>query len=420
MSAITVQPLDFSERSATIRPHLGAVVSNADIENITGLIGNLVGEYPYTRDLDRALADDDTDADFAVIRDALFNHQVLVFKNQSHVTPKAQYELTRRFDPEATSYGHGKTLDAKRSILHPDLKTIPSQPQVQVIGNGFVSDYEGLNDIRLRHPHHKTFHATSIPPADDLDFTRFYRWHIDAALYGLAPPIATTLLAVKVPGGRRQICRYDDGTGDELDVPLGTTAFVSGFEMFDQLSPEDQEFARTTKVEYAPHPYIWMSSARSRSTGLGLVSEDKEVPLDQLPEIELNKIQVLPMCWRNPVTGKLALQVHPSAVRKLHLKDGTVVDDLGQVRETVYRLQRPGIAPNKVYAHEWQEGDFVLFHNRGLLHSVVGAFAEDEVRLFRQCNVAASRLPEGPAEAALAACAVLLVDRASLNTSISS
>lgn len=203
-----------------------------------------------------------------------------------------------------------------------------------------------------------------------------------------------------MPRGRRQVVRYDDGTDDELDVPLGTTAFVSGFDMFDQLSPEDQEFARTTKVEYAPHPYIWMSGAKSRPTGLGLVSENKEVPLDQLPEIEQDKIQILPMCWRNPVTGELALQVHPSAVRKLHLKDGTVVDDLGQVRETVYRLQRPGIAPDKVYAQDWEEGDFVLFHNRGVLHSVVGAFAEHEVRLFRQCNVAASQLPEGPVQAA--------------------
>ena len=87
------------------------------------------------------------DADFDVIRDALFTHQVLLFKNQSGVSPKAQFELTRRFDPVATSYGHGKTLDAKRSILHPDLKTIPHQPQVQVIGNGFVPEYEGLKDI---------------------------------------------------------------------------------------------------------------------------------------------------------------------------------------------------------------------------------------------------------------------------------
>ncbi|PSR90604.1 hypothetical protein BD289DRAFT_406924 [Coniella lustricola] len=375
MSAITVKPLSSSEG---FNAKFGAVVTNADLENLS-------------------------DADFDVIRDALFNNQVLVFKNQSHVSPKAQFELTRRFDPSGTSYGHGKTIDAKRSILHPDLKTIPHQPQVQVIGNGFVPEYEGLKDIQLRHPHHKTFHATSIAPEEDLDFTRFYRWHIDAALYGLAPPIVTTLLAVKVPGGRKQICRYDDGTGDELEVPLGTTAFVSGYEMFDALSPEDQEFARTSQAEYAPHPYIWMSGAKSRSTGLGLESEGKEIPLDQLPPIEEEKIQILPMCWRNPVNGKLALQVHPSAVRKLHLKDGSVIEDLTEVRNTVYRMQRPGIAPGNVYCHDWQEGDLVLFHNRGLIHSVVGAFAAEEVRLFRQCNIAASHLPEGPVEIAQAA-----------------
>lgn len=266
-----------------------------------------------------------------------------------------------------------------------------------------MPEYEGLKNIRLRHPHHKTFHATSIPPEEDLDFTRFYRWHIDAALYGLAPPVVTTLLAVQVPGGRRQTCRYDDGTGDVLDVPLGTTAFASGYEMFDALSAEDQAFARSTRVEYAPHPYIWMSGAKSSSDGLGLLSEGKEIPLDQLPAIEADKIQILPMCWRNPVTGKLALQIHPAAVRKLHLQDGTVVDDLREVRDTVRRLQRPGISPSKVYAHDWQTGDLVLFHNRGLIHSVVGAFAEDEVRLFRQCNIAASHFPEGPREAAKAA-----------------
>jgi alpha-ketoglutarate-dependent taurine dioxygenase len=320
----------------------------------------------------------------------------VVFKNQGHISPKAQFELTQRFDPEATSYGHGKTLDAKRSILHPDLKTIPHQPQVQVIGNGFVPEYEGLKDIKLKHPHHRTFHKTVIPNAEDLDFTRFYRWHIDAALYGMKPPVVTTLLAVKVPAGRRQICRYDDGTGDELDVPLGTTAFVSGYTMYDILSEEQKEFARTTRVEYAPHPYVWMSGAKSRSTGLGMVCEDLEIPLTDLPPIEEEKIQILPMCWKNPVDGRLAIQIHPSAVRKLHLKDGSVIDDLERVRQICYDIQRPGIAPKYVYAQDWQEGDFVLFHNRGTLHSVVGAFAEDEIRLFRQCNVAASHFPQGP------------------------
>jgi hypothetical protein len=42
----------------------------------------------------------------------------------------------------------GKTIDAKRSILHPDLKTVPHQPQVQVIGNGHV-DFLLLWDVIL-------------------------------------------------------------------------------------------------------------------------------------------------------------------------------------------------------------------------------------------------------------------------------
>jgi alpha-ketoglutarate-dependent taurine dioxygenase len=40
----------------------------------------------------------------------------------------------------------------------------------------------------------------------------------------------------------------------------------------------------------------------------------------------------------------------------------------------------------------------VLFHNRGVFHSVVGAFEPDQVRAFHQCNLAASDDPAGPSE----------------------
>ncbi|KAL9107262.1 MAG: hypothetical protein Q9227_007803 [Pyrenula ochraceoflavens] len=358
----------------TVRPlgvDFGAIIENVDIENLT-------------------------DDAFFLIRDTLYKSQVVVLKNQAGCSPKAQYELTHRFDPNAHGYGHGKTLDAKRSILHPDLKTVPHQPEVQIIGNGHVPEYEGLKDIKLKHPHHKTFHKFTIPASDDLTHTRFYRWHIDAALYDLNPPKVTTLLAVSVPSGRRQTLRYDDDTGDELDVPLGTTAFASGYKMYNLLSDIDKEFVRTSKIEYAPHPYIWMSGAKSRSDGLGLFSDNLELPESELPPIDDSKIQVLPMVWKNPLTGALALQIHPSAVKKIHLRDGKVIDDLKEVREIVHRLQRPGIAPKMVYAHDWEEGDLVLFNNQGVLHSVVGAFAPEEVRLFRQCNMAASEPPLGP------------------------
>jgi len=52
---------------------------------------------------------------------------------------------TQAFDPASESYGHGnnKTGETKKSILHPDLKTIPRVPQVQLIGNGTVYNHEG-------------------------------------------------------------------------------------------------------------------------------------------------------------------------------------------------------------------------------------------------------------------------------------
>lgn len=139
-----------------------------------------------------------------------------------------------------------------------------------------------------------------------------------------------------------------------------------------------------------------MSPAHSRSTGLGLHSEGLELPSSELPPIDEKKIMVFPMVWKNPVTGKLALQIHPSAVRRIHCADGTVIDDLERVRDIVYKLQRPAISPQYVYPHDWEEGDLVLFNNRGVIHSVVGAFKPDEVRIFRQCNLAASEPPMGP------------------------
>ena len=103
--------------------------------------------------------------------------------------------MTKSFDEKSENYGHGnnKTGKEKSSILHPDLKTIPHQPQVQLIGNGKVpGEYEGLDSVsgtmvyssmanpaqpQLKHPHHNTFHKNPISAEDEeKGATRFYRW----------------------------------------------------------------------------------------------------------------------------------------------------------------------------------------------------------------------------------------------------
>jgi alpha-ketoglutarate-dependent taurine dioxygenase len=115
--------------------------------------------------------------------------------------------------------------------------------------------------------------------------------------------------------------------------------------------------------------------------------------------------------WKNPETGALHFQVHPSAIREIIIEpipssskqssnalypQGAHLKEIKEVRDLVYNLQRPSIAPAKVYAHDWEEDDLALFHNQGVTHSVCGAFGDDEVRIFHQCNLAASTEPLPP------------------------
>lgn len=72
--------------------------------------------------------------------------------------------------------------------------------------------------------------------------------------------------------------------------------------------------------------------------------------------------------------------------------------DLKRVRELLYKMQRPAINPENVYAHEWKDGDMVIFHNRGVLHSVVGSLKDTDIRIFQQCNMASAAEPIPPTE----------------------
>lgn len=64
--------------------------------------------------------------------------------------------------------------------------------------------------------------------------------------------------------------------------------------------------------------------------------------------------------WKNPATGNLHFQVHPCGVCELFVEplpegakqkdalypNGAHVTDLGTVRNLLYKMQRPAIAPN--------------------------------------------------------------------------
>lgn len=334
------------------------------------------------------------DVGFAALERAVLTHAVVVVRGQERLSPRAQFELTRRFDPRVTSYGHGNRPDImKQSVLVQDLVSIPDWPQVKLLGHGRVTEHEGLPPVDLHHPSHRSFHHTPLTDEQEArGLTRFYRWHIDAALYELHPPKVTTLLAIKVPEARRQTVVYDDDSGDTLDVTLGTTAFVSGARAFELLSPGQRAWALKTKARYAPHPYVWIRNARARSNGLGLVSEGRELSRAELPPYDEAKVTTLPLVWKNPLTGRQALQLHAYCVEDL-IVDGQPVGDLETCRGLLYELMRPAIAPARIYPHAWRDGDLVIFHNRAVWHSVVGSMRPDDLRVYHQCNLAASDAP---------------------------
>ena len=95
-------------------------------------------------------------------------------------------------------------------------------------------------------------------------------------MYDLSPPKVTTLLGIRIPPTEYQKVVYEDD-GSELKLARGATCFFSGAQAFKNLSEEDKEFALNTTVEYAPHPYIFISSAKATWDGLTMVSEGKSV-----------------------------------------------------------------------------------------------------------------------------------------------
>jgi hypothetical protein len=125
------------------------------------------------------------------------------YASETHTSPNLNFlrAITQAFDPTSESYG-----EARKFILNPDLQTIPRVPQVLLIGNGTVYNHEGLAKAKLKHPHHKTFHANPVSDEDESNgVTRFFRWcnhhltdllennysraprHIDDTMYGLSP-----------------------------------------------------------------------------------------------------------------------------------------------------------------------------------------------------------------------------------------
>jgi hypothetical protein len=136
--------------------------------------------------------------------------------------------------------------------------------------------------------------------------------------------------------------RWDDGTGTELKIAPGATAMVAGSQALKLLDEETRNIVMHSRIEYAPHCFKWMSTARSTRLGHLIETEGRETPLISLPPWEVKKLCIYPMVWTNPKTGEKSLQVHGQGAFKLYLKSSPddeekVIDDLKEVRAFMHK-----------------------------------------------------------------------------------
>jgi hypothetical protein len=92
----------------------------------------------------------------------------------------------------------------------------------------------------------------------------------------------------------------------------------------------------------------------------------------------------------------LCLQAHH---QKPYDREGHGDGYVEKVREVVHNTQKKIYAAENIYAHRWQEGDVVIFHNRGVMHSITGQLAkykeeEDKKRMLWQCTITSTTPPK--------------------------
>jgi hypothetical protein len=252
------------------------------------------------------------------------------------------------FDPEETTggfaHGHDPFLTSHGGVDFygiPKRPALPVQPQVHILGRGPLPEghFGFPPGFEVQGIDHEEFHLPPHIPLEDREAgaSRFYQWHFDGSLYNIPPPRVGCLLAVRTPKGPDVTVRWEDEAGTEMKMAPGATAMVAGSRALALLDGDTREIVMNSKIEYAPHAFVWMSTAHSTRLGHLIETEGFEKPLDKLPKWEKSKVCIYPMVWTNPKTGEQSLQVHGQGAYKLHLKDSPtgqerVIEDLREVR----------------------------------------------------------------------------------------
>ncbi len=185
-------------------------------------------------------------------------------------------------------------------------------------------------------------------------------WHTDMS-YSRDIALANILHALKVP--------VRDGR------PLGDTQFRNMHAAYEDLPAEIKRklAGRTATHDFAK---FWdMMRARPGSTRAPLTPEQraKKPPVSQ------------PIFLKHPITGRYVLYCNVGYAVAIDGMDRVESDEL---LEFLFRHQEK---EEYFYAHQWSEGDVLMWDNIGTIHNAVPDYRPDEPRYIRRVQVMATK-----------------------------
>lgn len=186
-------------------------------------------------------------------------------------------------------------------------------------------------------------------------------WHTDMS-YSTTIAFANVLYAIKVP--RRN------------GKALGATEFASMHAAYDELPADIKQRLDGKTVTHDFAKYWDKARAKPGSTRKALTEEQrrKKPPVSH------------PLFLTHPITGKKVLYCNPGyAMRINELPE----DESDELLAFLFKHQ---LQPKFCYAHEWTEGDVLMWDNIGTLHQAWPDYTEHEHRLIKRCQVMANRV----------------------------
>jgi taurine dioxygenase len=192
-------------------------------------------------------------------------------------------------------------------------------------------------------------------------------WHTDMS-YSKTIAFANVLYGIKIP-------RRDGRT-------LGNTEFCSMHAAYDGL-PQELKHRLDGMTVLHDFNKFWEMMRREKGSSRPPLTEAQRKAKPPVSH---------PIFLTHPLTGRKVLYANPGYSVRINELPENESDDM---LEFLFAHQTQ---PAYRYAHQWEEGDLMLWEDIGTIHNAVADYAPHEHRLIKRCQVMATTFGEGFAQ----------------------